>query len=176
MSRSRWPYVPARPNSHVPVAACRSMAFQGQEAWEHHRGNRQPELTGAPRVSHGGRGLKQRRRGLFWSLPARPKAGVTEEATTSLPACGRDFPSKPWQQSPFSRRAHACFVTGRAAPLSRAGSGRRFAPAHRVLVAVVTPSPKRLHDAGRRSPRAFVHRFAGAGGDARRRPQGPTRG
>ncbi len=88
------------PNSHVPVAACRSVDHPRQEA-RTRRGNRQPEnQTGAPRVSHGGRGLKQRRRGLFWSLPARPKAGVTEEATTSLPACGRVFPSKPWQQRP----------------------------------------------------------------------------
>src|SRR5580698_7436076 len=46
----------------------------------------QPEAKPAHLVLHEGRGLKQRRSGLFWSLPVlhRP-ARATEEACSSLP-------------------------------------------------------------------------------------------
>src|SRR6202045_1384959 len=49
--------------------------------------DRQPEAKPAHLVLHEGRGLKQRRSGLFWSLPVlHPPARATEEACSSLPA------------------------------------------------------------------------------------------
>src|SRR5262249_35107782 len=46
----------------------------------------QPEAKPAHPVLHGGRGLKQRRSGLFWSLPVlHLPARATEEACSSLP-------------------------------------------------------------------------------------------
>ena len=48
--------------------------------------DRQPEAKPAHPVLHGGRGLKQRRSGLFWSLPVfHQPARATEEACSSLP-------------------------------------------------------------------------------------------
>src|ERR1044072_2088941 len=73
------------PISHVPVAACRSVG-SGQEAGQPpteekssllgvlsgpavltgRRGDRQPEAKPVHPALNGGRGLKQRRSGLFW--------------------------------------------------------------------------------------------------------------
>jgi hypothetical protein len=62
----------------------------------------QPEAKPAHPVLHGGRGLKQRRSGLFWSLPAlHPPARATEEACSSLPRVriGESPQSNPRQQT-----------------------------------------------------------------------------
>src|SRR5690349_24715208 len=84
-------YVANCPISHVPVAACRSVGIRtrGRTAARdmgpllgdgHPRGkdpgasrvsnnDRQPEAKPANPALHGGRSLKQRRNGLFWSQP-----------------------------------------------------------------------------------------------------------
>src|SRR5262249_59137481 len=67
-------YVAPRPNSHVPVAVCRSVGIRtrgrtaawGRVSLPRHR-DRQPEAKPAHPALNGGRGLKQRRSGLFWS-------------------------------------------------------------------------------------------------------------
>src|ERR1700730_91945 len=90
------------PISHVPVAVCRSvgirtrgrtaarseiaMIARSSDRLSSETLDRQPEAKPAHLVLHEGRGLKQRRSGLFWSLPVlhRP-ARATEEACSSLP-------------------------------------------------------------------------------------------
>src|SRR5215475_4343376 len=78
----------------------------------------QPEAKPAHLVLHGGRGLKQRRSGLFWSLPVLHKpARATEEACSSLPAVRSGV-------SPFqSKAAWSGFrVPGTGASPSRVGA------------------------------------------------------
>ena len=75
--------------------SCVGRRGSGQEASQPPLEDRQPEANRRT-PPNGGRGLKQRRTGLFWSLPALQRS-APKEACLSCRACGRDFSSsKRW--------------------------------------------------------------------------------
>jgi hypothetical protein len=59
------------------------------------RNGRQPEANRRT-PPNGGRDLKQRRTGLFWSLSALQRPALPKEACLSCRACGGNSPSKRW--------------------------------------------------------------------------------
>src|SRR5579871_5039959 len=78
----------------------------GQEASQPPVEDRQPEANRRT-PPNGGRGLKQRRTGLFWSLSALQRSAI-KEACLSCRACGRDLSSSkrwPERRNGFSVRA-----------------------------------------------------------------------
>src|ERR1700722_7561303 len=68
--------------------SCVGRRGSGQEASQPPSKDRQPEANRRT-PPNGGRDLKQRRTGLFWSLLALQRP-TTEEACLSCRACGRD--------------------------------------------------------------------------------------
>ena len=70
--------------------SCVGRRGSGQEASQPPLEDRQPEANRRT-PPNGGRDLKQRRTGLFWSLPALQRSAI-KEACLSCRACGRDFP------------------------------------------------------------------------------------
>src|SRR5208282_580660 len=75
--------------------SCVGRRGSGQEASQPPLEDRQPEANRRT-PPNGGRGLKQRRTGLFWSLSALQRS-APKEACLSCRACGRDFSSsKRW--------------------------------------------------------------------------------
>src|SRR6185312_13848678 len=82
------------PNSHVPVAVCRSVGSGTRgppAAWREKpklskKSDRQLEAKPAHSALSRGRGLKQRRSGFLGLCRSPPPARVTEEACSSLPA------------------------------------------------------------------------------------------
>src|SRR6202043_2542847 len=90
----RFAYVSAFPISHVPVVVCRLAGIRTRGRLTA-RKTRQPEANRRT-PPNGGRDLKQRRTGLFWSLPTLQRS-APKEACLSCRACRQDISSsKRW--------------------------------------------------------------------------------
>lgn len=154
------PYITACPISHVPVAACRlasnpvpgaaegqgvkpglrrdtpAATGPGQEARKFRQGNRQPEtINRRTSLSSGERGLKQRRSGLFWSLPGLHRPGLLKRQLL-LPAVRFGIPvpihgtnRRSWGPRPGSAAQSAVSALARSRPSASVrprGRGSRF--------------------------------------------------
>ena len=150
------------PNSHVPVAACWSVGIRtrgrtaargwktdggdghpSNHASQSPQGDCSPTQTGSRRQNrrtpnlHGGRSLKQRRSGLFWS----------RWLSTGQHRRGLSFIAGRAGSSPIER----CFRSGRLVRCSRrlhsAARQRRFTPAiHRIDAACVVGESRLMTD------------------------------
>src|SRR5580692_949122 len=116
-------YLCACPISHVPVVVCRLAGIRTRGRLTAGK-DRQPEANRRT-PPNGGRDLKQRRTGLFWSLLALQRS-APKEACLSCRACGRDISSsKRWLRSLEAAQPRARLGHGVAADRS-SGSSMAF--------------------------------------------------
>lgn len=86
-ARARFAQIKTRP-IRTCLWSCVGRRGSGQEASQPPLDDRQPEANRRT-PPNGGRDLKQRRTGLFWSLPALQRS-APKEACLSCRACGRE--------------------------------------------------------------------------------------